>query len=357
MYYPLLCCDKGKLADNTRKINTLCKEHNIMPIAVVKGTSAWHEVCECIVNSGITKLADSRMINLKAIQDINCEKILLRIPMKSEIQDVIKYTDISLNSELEMIKLLNQEAINQNKIHKIILMIDVGDLREGIWPTDVDSYANEIKKLSHIHLLGIGTNITCYGAVLPTDQNLGLLSQCADNLRSFHGMSLEIVSGGNSSSFNFMLQGNLPPTINNLRLGEVLLLGRETENCAYIPGLNSDVFTLQAQIIEIKEKPSIPIGRTGVDGFGNVPKFKDKGKRIRAIVAIGRQDVKPNTISPLDENIEILGASSDHMIIDITDSKTPYKLGDCIHFNVTYEALLDLCTSKYVFKKIMNTEE
>lgn len=273
--------------------------------------------------------------------------------MLSEIEDVINYTDISFNSEIEIIRMLNKEANKQNKIHNIVLMIDVGDLREGIWPDKIIEYTKEIIKLKNIRLKGIATNITCYGGVLPSKENLGILIKCKERIQKELGINIELVSGGNSSSYLFLIKDLLPLGINNLRFGEVLLLGRETETGNFIAPLNKDIFKLLTEIIEIKEKPSIPIGKIGIDGFGNIPQFEDKGIRKRAIVAIGRQDIKFGTCYPIDKNIEILGASSDHMIIDITDSIHNYKLGDIIEFEINYEGLLSLATSEYVYKKII----
>lgn len=231
-------------------------------------------------------------------------------------------------------------------------MVDVGDLREGIWPDKIEEYVNEIMKLENIELLGIATNITCYGGVLPSKENLEILIKCKEKIKEKIGLDIKLISGGNSSSFLFLMKNLLPSGINNLRFGEVLLLGRETETGNFVNILNKDIFKLQTEIVEMKEKPSIPIGKVGIDGFGNVPNFEDKGIRKRAIVAIGRQDINIGTYKPIDKNIEVLGASSDHMIIDITDSNYNYKIGDIIEFDINYEGLLCLSTSEYVYKKM-----
>lgn len=72
-------------------------------------------------------------------------------------------------------KASDQEAAKQGKTHKVVLMIDLGDLREGIFFKDEDiimSTVEEILKLKNIKLHGVGVNLTCYGAVIPKQDNL-----------------------------------------------------------------------------------------------------------------------------------------------------------------------------------------
>jgi len=273
--------------------------------------------------------------------------------MLSEIEDIVDFADISLNSELESIKKIGEVANRKNKTHGIILMIDVGDLREGVWPDQAMEYIRAILRIDGVRLEGIGTNVTCYGAVLPTTENLSILVRINEQVKNELKYTLPIVSGGNSSSILLMKQNGIPSGINQLRLGEVMLLGRETETGNFLEELNNDVFTLGAEIIEIKNKPSVPIGKIGVDGFGSTPEFIDKGIRTRAIVALGRQDIKINTYQPIDKSISVLGSSSDHMMLDISECENSYKLGDIITFSINYEGLLSVCTSEYVQKKIV----
>ena len=79
---------------------------------------------------------------------------------------------------------------------------------------------------------------------------------------------------------------------------------------------------LEAQIIELKSKRSLPIGEIGVDAFGQRPYYEDRGIIRRAILAIGKQDTDPDSMISLDEKIDILGASSDHLILDVSKSDT-----------------------------------
>ncbi|SHJ50710.1 ornithine racemase Orr [Paramaledivibacter caminithermalis] len=350
---PRLEIDLGKIKHNTKVLVDKLKEENIEIAGVTKVFCALPKVAGVLVEGGVKYLADSRIENLIKLKDIEVEKWLLRLPMQSQVAEVVKYADISLNSELETIKRLSDEALKVNKIHGIILMIDLGDLREGIWQDKAVEIAEEVIKLNGVKLIGVGTNLTCYGGVIPSKDNLGKLVEIAEKIERSFNIELEIISGGNSSSLDLLERRQMPEKINNLRLGESILLGRETAYGNSIKDTYQDAFQLVAEIVELKEKPSVPIGEIGMDAFGNKPVFEDKGIRKRAILAVGRQDVNPESIIPVDEKISIFGASSDHLIIDVTDSKKDYNVGDEVRFNLEYGSLLGLATSEYIYKKIL----
>ena len=302
-------------------------------------------------------MADSRVANIKTYADIaraNGKKTtLLRIPMHAEVADVAKYVDLSFNSELSTIRLLNEEAGKLGVKHNILLMIDLGDLREGIFYQNEDlifETVEEILGMEHINLYGVGVNLTCYGAIIPKNDNLSNLVAVARKIEDKFGIKLEMVSGGNSSSIYLIGKGEMPEGITNLRLGESFLLGNDTAYGEKLPGTCSDALVLEAQIVELKEKPSLPIGEVGVDAFGQKPYYEDRGIIKRAIIAIGKQDTDIDSMEPLDPKVDILGGSSDHIILDVTKSDTEYKVGDIVQFVVGYGGMLKTATSPYVEK-------
>lgn len=318
-------------------------------MAVTKVFCADHKLINILNEEKVDFIADSRIQNLKGIAS-SIPKVLLRIPSIGEVQDVVKHTNISLNSEMDTIKLLDKEAGKIQVKHGIILMIDLGDLREGIFDEkEVFETVEKVLKLDNIKLRGIGTNLTCYGGVIPTPELLKELVNYKKKIEEKHNIVLDIVSGGNSSSIELLLEDKIPPGINNLRLGESIVLGRETAFGNFIDYTYNDVFTFETDIIEMKLKPSVPIGQIGMNAFGKVPIFQDRGNRVRAILAAGKQDVDHTELIPLD-TVELLGSSSDHIIVDVSDSINVYEIGDTMLFKLTYASILSLMTSKYVVK-------
>jgi predicted amino acid racemase len=328
----------------------LAGKYGIKVAGVTKVLCALPELGEAMLEGGAYALADSRIENLMKLKAYDAPKILLRIPMLSQVADVVQYADISLNSEIEVIQALNKAAKSIGKVHQIILMVDLGDLREGVWYESAVAYAGEILKFENIKLLGLGTNLTCYGGVIPSTENLGKLVEIAEEIENNFNVKLDIISGGNSSSIHLLLKDQMPERVNQIRLGEAIVLGTESAYGQRIEGTYSDAFSFVAEIVELKDKPSIPIGEIGMDAFGGKPVFQDNGIIKRAIVAAGRQDVKHDGLTPKDKGIMILGASSDHMILDVSKAEKEYKIGDPIEFDVNYGAMLAAATSEYVNK-------
>lgn len=357
--YPKLVINLKKLEDNLNACATITKDHGKCSLMIVtKGLCADREMVKMVAeNPNVDFIADSRVKNIAAFADTargNGKKtVLLRIPMHCEAADVVKYVDLSFNSELSTIRLLNEEASKAGKVHDILLMIDLGDLREGIFFQNQEliyEAVEEILKMENINLYGIGVNLTCYGAIIPKNENLSQLVAIGRDLESKYGIKLEMISGGNSSSIYLVDRGELPEGINNLRLGESFLLGNDTAYETKLPGTVSDGLILQAQIIELKEKPSLPIGEVGVDAFGEKPYYEDRGIMKRAIIGIGKQDTDLGSMTPVDSQIEIMGGSSDHIILDVTHADKAYKVGDIVEFELGYGGMLKTATSPYVEK-------
>jgi predicted amino acid racemase len=349
--YPRLIIDLNKIENNLNKTIEMVASAGCSLMIVTKGYCADMEIYKILNESNIDYIADSRIQNLKKYSDSKKEKVLLRLPMISEADEVVRYADVSLNSELKTIKILNDKAEKQSKIHKIILMIDLGDLREGIFfknENEIFETIEEILKLKNIKFHGIGVNLTCYGAVIPKNENLSILVELKNKIENKFNIKLDVVSGGNSSSVHLIGKKELPEGINNLRIGEAFLLGNETSYSQKLDGFNDDAFVLEAEIIELKEKQSVPIGETGVDAFGNKPVYEDRGIRKRAIIAVGKQDIDSDNLHPIDSKIDIIGASSDHTILDVTNSDTDYKVGDILNFKLSYSSLLRATTSEYI---------
>ena len=296
-------------------------------------------------------IADSRILNIEHMKKhgIKTDFMQLRTPMLSEIKKVVENAQISLNTEIKIIKKLSEECLNQKVKHKIILMVEMGDLREGIPDKNLDKTIKEIKKLDGIELYGIGMNLACFGGVVPTKEKIEGFLDIVKKTEKKHNLNFKMISGGNSANIPLLLKNQEKTRLNNLRIGEGILLGLETVNRTPIPNTYQDTFILEAEIIEYKHKESKPYGKITQNAFGETPEFTDKGTINRAIIAVGNQDTIPDDLLPLDKDIEILGSSSDHVLLHIKNNS--YKVGDTVKFKLKYGALVNLYTSKYVKKE------
>lgn len=358
--YPVYEISASKIKNNARRIYELCKAAGIEPAGVVKGFSAIPEVAELFVEAGFKTLGDSRIKEIIRLRKggVKAQMMLIRIPMPAEVPELVQYADSSLNSELETIRLINAEAGKQGRVHGIILMADLGDLREGFFDKEeVIEAAKAVEKMQNVRLLGIGTNLGCYGSIKPSEKNLGELCGLAETIEKEIGRRLEIVSGGASTSLSLLVNGRMPERINHLRIGEAIITAKDFPYLWDIemPGIYRDPMVLKVQVVEVKEKPSYPVGEIFVDAFGNRPVYTDRGMRKRAILAVGNKDVGDITkLRPRLEGVEIIGSSSDHLILDIEDYPGEIRVGDVLEFDTFYAAMLFLCSSDCVRKEIVS---
>ncbi|MBS3956468.1 MAG: alanine/ornithine racemase family PLP-dependent enzyme [Clostridiales bacterium] len=348
--------DLAKITANAR---TVCDAlPGIEIIGVTKVTCGSPQVARAMLAGGVAGIGESRLENIARLRvaGIDAPFWLLRAPTPALAEETVRLADLSLVSAHVTAEALDEAARRLNTRHRILVMVDVGDLREGLLPDELAGFLERVAALAHIDIAGIGTSLTCYGAVVPSQENLGELVELAEGARSHiaaqrdgrSGGERFIVSGGMSSSLELALLGRMPAGVDNLRVGESILLGLSTVTRRPIPGLHTGAIVLDAPVIECGRKPSTPRGEIAQDAFGRRPVFEDRGERWRAICAIGRQDVVPRGIRPVDPGIEVLGASSDHLVLDIEDATSRPAIGEPIRFSPDYSATLRLFTSPYV---------
>ncbi|PAB60006.1 alanine racemase [Anaeromicrobium sediminis] len=355
--YPILEINLNSIYHNVNEITSRCHCKNVSVAGVIKGCGGIQEIAEEFIKGGCDFLASSRIEQLIKLKNnnVSCETMLIRIPMLTEVSDLVQHVDISLNSEIDILRAIEKECMIQNTIHKVVLMFDLGDLREGCINEDefIQLALFVENELSHVKLYGIGTNVGCYGSVNPTISNLTRLCNLASSIEDKIGRPLDLVSGGATSSLLLLLNETIPSKINNLRIGEALLTARDLPKYYNyeMDYMKQDTFTLKAEIVEIKDKPSYPIGELSVDSFGNKPVYEDKGIHKRALLAVGKQDFgSHDKLIPKDPNLEIIGSSSDHLIVDMEKAIQNYKIGDSIELATYYQSVLYLSNSSSVTK-------
>jgi predicted amino acid racemase len=345
---PTLTVDLGKVRENARTV--VDSLPGISVVAVTKVTCGSPQVGRAMLAGGARALGESRLENAQRLRDagLTAPIWLLRAPPPELAGETVQLTDVSLESELETVVAL-ENAAAAGRRHAIVAMVDLGDLREGMMPDALPAFLERVNAMDHVDIAGIGVNLTCYGAIVPDDDNLGRLAELAASSEKQLGRPL-LVSGGNSGSIGMVTSGRMPAAVDTLRVGETILLGVDTLTREPMLGLHRDAFTVAAPVIECLVKPSLPVGTSAQDAFGNFPTFTDRGERRRAICALGRQDAPPEGLTPVDPRVEVLGASSDHLILDVHGLERPPALGEPITFVPNYAATLQLSTSPYVHK-------
>jgi predicted amino acid racemase len=349
--------NREKLAHNFAFLNKLFRKHKIEWAVVSKILCGNKAYIKEVIDLGIKQICDSRVTNLKVIKDIDpkVETVYIKPPAKRSLKSIIKYADISINTEFATIKLLNEEAKKMNKTHKIMIMIEMGELREGVMWNDFIDFYESVFNLSNIEVVGIGTNLSCLYGVLPNQDKLIQLSLYEQLIEAKFNKNIPYVSGGSSVTIPLIFKGLLPRSVNHFRVGETLFLGTDVYNDSTIRNMEHNVFQLFAEIIELSEKPMVPSGEMGTNVEGNEYDFNDSdvGKSTcRAILDIGLLDVDEKHIQPKDIDIEFAGSSSDMIVIDLGKNSKNYKVGDLIEFSLDYMGTLTVLNSKYIEKRI-----
>ncbi len=332
---------------NARILVEFCAAHGIQVAGVTKACCGHPDVAWAMLAGGVAMLADSRLDNIRRMRaaGIAGPFMLLRLPALSEVNDVVALTQVSLNTEVETVRALSQAARAQGVVHRVILMVDVGDRREGVMPDQAVATAREMAALPDISLIGVGTNLRCVGGVLPTRENTQMLVDVAEEIERRLGLRLEIISGGQTTSLTLLQPGHMPPRVNQLRVGEGILLGYDSATDWSLPGMRRDGVTVWGEVIELKTKPSLPAGTVLKDAFGRTPQWEDRGLRLRAILALGNQDLRTEGLRPRRPGVAVVGASSDHLIVDATDAVPPLRLGEELGFELDYAALATVMTN------------
>ncbi|MBS2097921.1 alanine racemase [Carboxylicivirga linearis] len=351
--------DSQKLKTNFDYLYKLFKKKNIDWAVVTKMLSGNRLFLNELLKLDIKQVADSRVSNLKTIKSINpnVETIYIKPPAKRSISSIVKYADISLNTEIETIKRLSEEAQKQNKTHKVIIMIELGELREGVMGDDFMSFYERVFKLNNIKVVGVGTNLTCLYGVLPNQDKLIQLCLYEQLVESRFNQQISYVSGGTSVTIPLIFQNMLPKGINHFRVGETLFLGTDVYSDGKINEMQNDAFSLYSEIIELIEKPIVPNGDLGTNLEGHSLDFDEEniGKTsYRAIIDLGLLDADVNHLSLKDKSLKISGASSDVTVLDLGDNRNNYKVGDLVEFEMDYMGTLRIMNSNYIDKKVIN---
>lgn len=310
-----------------------------------------------LVDLGVTEMHDTRISNLKAIKAIapQVQTVYIKPPAKRSWENVVKFADVSFNTELSTIRGLSGEAVKQQRTHKVIIMVEMGDLREGVLGEALGDFYAKVFELPGIEIIGIGTNLNCLNGVMPSTDKLIQLSLYKQLIEARFNKVIPWVSGGTTVALPLLLNRELPVGINHFRIGEALFFGADLFNGGTLPGMNADVFKLYAEVIELYEKPVVPTGERMENPSGRKAEFsaEDRGRKTyRAIIDVGLLDVQPTFLIPEDDRLTIIEASSDMLVVDLGESTHDYKVGDTMTFGLKYMGALSVMNSRYIDKVV-----
>lgn len=350
-----LTIDLHALQHNISAVDGWVLDHGASWSLVTKAMCGFSPVLEALTISGVRSMAESRLANLEALDKMAdpVETWYLRLPHYPALERIVHLADVSLNTEFEIIEALNQEAIKQDKIHRIIIMIELGDLREGVLPGSLIPLYERIFKLSNIEVLGIGSNLGCLSGSVPNIDQFSQLAMYRELLQLKFNRPLPLISGGTSAVIPLLRDGVLPKAINHFRVGESIFLGTDLINGDWLLGLRNDAITLEVEVVEVKEKSLSPLGETtDLTPFEEISTtVHSPGSRAtRAVITVGQLDTEVQGLTPLNDEYELVGASSDLAVVNVGENPENLRPGSIIKFRPSYGALVRLMAGKYIEK-------
>ena len=350
--------DLEALGENLKIIGGWMREHGASWTVVTKVLCGHADTLRALQALGVRSMGDSRLENLRAIERIvpDFESWYLRIPDLTSVSEVVRLTDVSLNSEIRIIEALNEEARRLGQVHGVVIMIELGDLREGILPGSLIDFYKYVFELSHIEVKGIGANLGCLAGAVPTVDQFMQLALYRELLELKFEHPLPLISAGSSAVLPLLTSGQLPKAINHFRIGEAIFLGNDLINGGLLPGLRGDAVVLEAEIAEIKEKSLVSLAETtSITPFiSEVSDDRTPGQRgYRALVSVGNLDTEISGLSPIKERYSIAGASSDITVVNIGEDADGLKVGDTIRFRPNYAAFLRLMSGRYIQREVV----
>ena len=235
-------------------------------------------------------------------------------------------------------------------------MIELGDLREGIMGENLIKFYEKVFELPNIEIVAIGANLNCLHGVMPSQDKLVQLSLYKQLVEATFNKKIKWITGGTSVTLPLIFKRQVPKAINHFRIGETLYFGNNLVTGKTIKGMKSGVMRLYSEILEITEKPTIPVGELAENPSGEMFEIDETqyGKTsYRAIIDVGLLDISPEYLIPDDPQLQIVNASSDMLIVDLGKTRRNYKIGGMISFKLKYMGALRLLNSDYIDKEIV----
>ena len=352
-----------RIISNISKMNAYCQKYRKEWTFVTKVIGGYKPLLEKILQPdvilGTHSIGDSRVSSLRTIKQINPKLVTmyLKPPSSSYIKNVVKYADISLNTDYSTIQQLNEEAKNQRTTHKIIIMIEMGELREGVVRDKFLDFYAKVFDLSNIAVIGIGTNLGCMYGIEPTFDKLIQLCLYEQLIKIKFNRDLHLVSGGSSITLPLLAKGKVPAGVNHLRIGEAIFLGTSPLMNKKFANLSTNAFEFYTNIVELEKKEKIPDGVIGEGNVGHAElpeKLSEDSQEYKAVVDFGVVDVDVSDLIPKEPSVRFVGTTSDLTVYSLGSNPKNYLTGKYLRFSPDYMAVARLMNSKYVRKEIVN---
>ena len=356
-----LTLNRDALRANFAELDRRMAGHGMAWGVVTKLLCGHEPLLREVLALGPSHVMDARTSNLRTVKRIDPDlpTVYIKPPAPGNADEVVRWADISFNTELATLAALDEAAGRQGVTHRVVVMVEMGDLREGIRDEQVLDFVGRALRFEHLRLQGLGTNFNCLNGTVPSEAKLRRLGRMRDLVERHFDIALPWVSGGTTVALPMLFQGRVPAEVNHFRVGEGLFFGRDLIAGERFDRMRDDVFELEAEVIEVREKPNAPSGPFGEAplGGGAGDAGGDPGTSRRALLDLGWLDLQPEFLTPQDEGVEIVDLSSDITVVDVGRRAQRTHVGDRLRFRLRYMGALKLLNSAYVDKVVVGAGE
>lgn len=335
-----------------QNLNQLWKwsaEHNLDVCVVSKLIGIDPVLTPLILSSpfssiGLSELSDLAQLQLLAeFQEKNFTRICLKLVSPQEMERLVSVCEVSVQTTLSSLVELERICAQKKKQHGILLLVEFGDLREGVPAEELKGLLDFIRSCENLNLYAVGTNLSCFHGVEPDEKNMKKFLSLVESVED--GELVTRISSGSSSHYQLVGAGKLPSRLNHLRIGELLFLGNETLEYSTVDGFHDSVFELEVQVLECFQRPLSPYnGKIGKSAFKQdfLQANEISGKPWQLVVDLGRKHCDPSDLQ-VSKTYSMMGSSSEYLVLR---SATQSKPGDWLKFSLNYKGWMRLLQSR-----------
>lgn len=165
--------NRTKLTHNYEFLDRMFRRHRIEWAVVVKLLCGNELYLREVLQLNPRQLCDARISNLKVVKKLSpdTETVYIRPAPLRNIAAVVRYADISFNTQVRTLKKLSEEAVQQGKIHKVVVVVELGERREGVMRSQIVDFYEKVRVLPNLRIVGLGPISPVFRGCFPIGPN------------------------------------------------------------------------------------------------------------------------------------------------------------------------------------------
>lgn len=337
-----LTVNLSALRSNLVRVVQFCEARNLDLLLVTKVVQSRGSILSAL-GEGTRRVADVHASNFEALDPQRHPVRAILRPTFGDATTVARLATRVFVSDPRLARVLGEarEALVPGHPLEVILMVETGDLRDGIPWDDLPGVVRSLAAVPGLDLRGLGTNLGCLAGAVPDQASLTRMADHLNSVRRQTGHPLPEFSLGGTVFWDVLEKGPIPPEFTELRIGEAVFFGWNTSLGGPVRGLSPSVFRIDLEVLEAwdKQVSAVPEGPVGYNAFGSMTTQSLTGRRKRAVLDGGGNLVPLAALTPLDPGCILVGETHEYTVVDCQDSTRAVEPGGFLRFRPGYEAV------------------